>query len=81
MQLGRWCSDAFLTYISRQVLKFSTGISESMVQKDFYTVPEVDHVDPNDPRTRNTASFATASTSGGFAMGTRYPTAVVHTWV
>ena len=81
MLLGRWCSDAFLKYIRRQVLEFSAGISESMIQKDFYTVPEVEYVDPNDPRTRNTASFATASGNGGSAMGARYPTAAVHTWV
>lgn len=80
MLLGRWCSDAFLKNIRRQVLEFSPGISYSMIQKDFYTVPEVEHVDPNDPRTRNTASFAMTSTNG-FAMGARYPTAAVHTWV
>ena len=72
MLLGRWCSDSFLKYIRRQVLKFSAGISESMVQKDFYTVPDVEYVDPNDPRTRSTASFATASTNGGHAMGAHY---------
>ena len=49
-----------------------------MVNQDFDTVPEVEHVDPNDPRTRNTASFATASTNGGFTMGAPYPTAKVH---
>ena len=81
MLLGRWCSDSFLKYIRRQVLKFSAGISESMVQKDFYTVPDVEYVDPNDPRTRSTASFATASTNGGHAMGAHYPTTAVHTWV
>ena len=81
MLLGRWSSDAFLKYIRRQVLEFSSGISESMVQKECYTVPEVEYVDPNDPRTRNTASFATASLCGGRAMGVRYPNAAVHTWV
>ena len=80
MLIGRWSSDAFLKYIRRQVLEFSAGISESMVQKEFYTVPEVEYADPNDPRTRNTASFATASGNGGRAMGARYPTATVHTW-
>ena len=80
MLLGRWSSDAFLKYIRRQVLEFSKGISDSMVQMEFYTVPEVEYVDPNDPHTRNTASSATTS-SNGRAMGARYPTAAVHTWV
>ena len=81
MLLGRWSSDAFLKYIRRQVQEFSAGISESMVQKEFYTVPDVEHVDTYDPRTRNTASFATTSSGGGRAMGARYPNAAVHTWV
>ena len=80
MLLGRWSSDAFLKYIRRQILEFSKGISDSMVQMEFYTVPEVEYVDQNDPRTRNAASFATAS-SNGRAMGARYPNAAVHTWV
>lgn len=42
MLLGRWSSDTFLRYIRRQVLEFSSGISESMVNQEFYTVPDVE---------------------------------------
>ena len=80
MLLGRWSCDAFMRYIRSQVQEFSSGLSEVMVQKEFFTVPEVEQVTEDDPQTRNTASFATASSFGGRAMGARYPQPAVHTW-
>ena len=64
MLLGRWSSDAFLRYILRQVQEFSSGLSAAMVHKDFYTVPEIEVMDPNDPCIRNTGSFASSQASG-----------------
>lgn len=81
MLLGRWSSDAFLRYIRRQVQQFSEGLSTKMAAKEFFTIPEVEQIDPNDPRTRNTVSFATAAASGSHIRGARFPTPSVSTWV
>ena len=80
MLLGRWSSDAFLRYIRSQVQEFSSGLSAAMVHKNFYTVPEIEVIDPNDPRTRNTASFASSQASGNSTRGTRLLQPAVHTW-
>ena len=55
MLLGRWCSDAFLLYVRRQVQEFSAGVSADMIKCDqFYTVPDLhDEQDRLDPRTSN----------------------------
>ena len=50
MLLGRWSSDAFLRYIRRQVQEISEGLSQSIVKKEFFTIPEVRVVDTHDPR-------------------------------
>jgi hypothetical protein len=45
MLIGLWSSDAFLRYISRQVLQFRAGVSKRMVSaeaRDFFTVPDID---------------------------------------
>ena len=81
MLLGRWSSDAFLKYIRRQVQEFSSGLSRSMVNKEFFTIPEVETVDNNDPRTRNTASFSTTAASDSNPRGARFPSPAVHTWL
>ena len=81
MLLGRWSSDAFLKYIRRQVQEFSSGLSRSMIDKEFFTIPEVETVDNNDPRSRNTASFSTSAASGSNPRGTRFPSPAVHTWL
>jgi hypothetical protein len=40
MLLGRWSSDAFLRYIRKQVMEFSSGISTKMIQNEnFFTIP------------------------------------------
>jgi hypothetical protein len=40
MLIGRWASDAFLSYIEKQVLSFSKGVSRKMLFSDtFYNVP------------------------------------------
>ena len=45
MLQGRWSSEAFLLYVRRQVQQFSTGLSASMTQENFFTIPE--HVSLN----------------------------------
>ena len=71
MLLGRWCSDAFLKYIRRQIQELSSGLSETMINKEFFTIPEVEQVNTSDPRTRYTASFATTAASGTTTRGAR----------
>ena len=40
MLVGLWNSDAFLTYIEKQVREFTRGVSTRMLQKDtFYNTP------------------------------------------
>jgi len=40
MMIGRWHSNAFLTYIEKQVLQFSVGVSQAMLTYNtFYNVP------------------------------------------
>ena len=68
MLQGRWCSDAFLKYIRKQVQEFSIGVSTRMVSQNaynFYTTPDCtlafddDNEDlyiPNNPRSL-TSSF------------------------
>ena len=80
MLLGRWSSDAFLRYLRRQVLEFSRGLSEVMNENEFYTIPEIERVNPEDPQTRNTASFASAAGSGPTIVGARFPRPAVSTW-
>lgn len=47
MLLGRWCSDAFLRYIRRNVQEFSAGVSRKMIANPlFFTVPSADREDP-----------------------------------
>ena len=43
MLQGRWCSDAFLRYIRKQVKEFSKGVSEAMISNEsynFFTIPD-----------------------------------------
>ena len=41
MLQGRWRSQAFLTYIRRQVADFSSGLISRITDKnDFFTIPE-----------------------------------------
>jgi hypothetical protein len=43
MLIGRWSSDAFLRYIRRQVLQFSSGVASRMVcahTQNFFTLPD-----------------------------------------
>ena len=66
MLIGRWCSDAFLLYVRRQVQEFSTGISAEMIAIDHYfTIPDLEECDNLDPRTRNCRSFANTISLNG----------------
>ena len=82
MLLGRWSSDAFLLYIRRQVQEFSTGVSADMVsQENFFTIPDLEEHDPNDPRTRNSQSFAsTVSLNGPNASTEHTKRPALHVW-
>lgn len=57
MLIGRWSSDAFLTYLRPQILQWTSGLSSHMIQtNDFYkstatTTTEIMH--PEDPLMRN----------------------------
>jgi hypothetical protein len=53
MLIGRWSSDAFLRYIRRQVLQFSSGVAGRMVSspsQNFFTLPDFA---PDIPRTKS----------------------------
>ena len=82
MLIGRWCSDALLLYIRRQVQEFSTGISADMVSQDFFfTIPDLDESDILDPRTRNCRSFAnTISLNGLNAATDHVKRPALHVW-
>ena len=72
MLQGRWCSDAFLRYIRKQVKEFSEGVSEKMVSNEtysFFTIPDCtyDH-DENDPRTANNPRSLTSTYNGKSAF-------------
>ena len=82
MLLGRWCSDAFLLYIRRQVQEFSAGVSADMVShEDFFTIPDLVESDPLDPCTRNPQSFAnTISLNGPNAATAHAQRPAMHVW-
>ena len=82
MLLGRWCSDAFLLYIRRQVQEFSAGVSADMVShENFFTIPDLVESDPMDPRTRNPQSFAnTISLNGPNAATAHVQRPAMHAW-
>ena len=82
MLLGRWCSDAFLLYIRRQVQEFSAGVSADMVShENFFTIPDLVESDPMDPRTRNPQSFAnTISLNGPNAATAHVQRPAMHVW-
>ena len=82
MLLGRWCSDAFLLYVRRQVQEFSAGVSADMVSQDtFFTIPDLDEHDQLDPRSRNPQSFAnTISLNGPEAATAHVKRPAMHAW-
>ena len=82
MLLGRWCSNAFLLYIRRQVQEFSAGVSADMVSQDtFFTILDLDISDDADPRTRNCQSFAsTISLNGPKAAIEHSKRPAMHVW-
>ena len=82
MLIGRWCSDAFLLYIRRQVQEFSAGVSADMVsQEEFFTIPDLDTAEDADPRTRNCQSFAnTISLNGPNASIMHSKRPAMHVW-
>ena len=82
MLVGRWCSDAFLLYVRRQVQEFSAGISADMVAVDHYfTIPDLEECDSLDPRTRNCRSFAnTISLNDPNAATAHSKAPALHVW-
>ena len=65
MLQGRWCSDAFLRYIRKQVKEFSKGVSEAMISNEsfaFFTIPDcTDDTDLEDPRLPNNSRSLTSN--------------------
>lgn len=55
MLLGRWSSDAFLSYIEKQVKEFTRGISARMIKSDvFYNIPRArESTDPSSNKPRH----------------------------
>ena len=82
MLLGRWCSDAFLLYVRRQIQEFSAGVSADMVSNDeFFTIPDLEECDSLDPRTRNSQSFANTISLNGPNAGTAHVKCpAMHVW-
>ena len=73
MLIGRWCSDAFLLYVRRQIQEFSAGVSADMVSNEqFFTLPDLEECDSLDPRTRNSQSFANTISLNGPNAGTAH---------
>ena len=68
MLQGRWCSDAFLRYIRKQVKEFSKGVSEAMISNEsysFFTIPNcTDDTDLEDPRLPNNERSLTSTYVG-----------------
>ena len=71
MLQGRWCSDAFLRYIRKQVQEFSKGVSEAMICDEtyaFFTIPDLcEENDAEDPRIPNDPRSLTSSYNGNNA--------------
>ena len=59
MLVGFWSSDAFLNHVRKQVLETAKGISSNMLKNDMFRVLPSPSSAIDDPRTRNTESFAT----------------------
>ena len=72
MLQGRWCSDAFLRYIRKQVKEFSDGVSAAMVSLDtyaFFTIPDcLSTFDDGDPKIPNNPRSLTSSFNGSSAL-------------
>ena len=68
MLQGRWCSDAFLCYIRKQVKEFSKGVSEAMVSEEsfrFFTIADnTDDSNLEDPRLPGDQRSLTSSIYG-----------------
>ena len=64
---GRWCSDAFLHYIYKQVKEFSKGFSKAMISKrsfNFYTIADSNtNTTLEDPRLSNNHCSLTSTSS------------------
>ena len=70
MLVGRWSSDAFLSYIKKQVKEFTRGVSSRMLARDtFYNVPLA--LPSQEPPTNNNKSFHRTNSNvfGGRRVG------------
>ena len=78
MLQGRWGSDAFLTYIRKQVREFSSGVSHQMIQHDtFYNVVVDEERDDEDPAFRGDRNnFA----NNGSNTGATFLAPRIHVW-
>ena len=78
MLQGRWGSDAFSTYIRKQVKEFSSNVSHRMILQDsFYNVVMDDARDREDPTIQGDQhNFATI----GSNTGAPFTTPRMHVW-
>jgi hypothetical protein len=67
MLMGRWSSDAFMRYLTKQVISLSHGIAAKMLTfEEFYMVPDFVHTSADgDPRTRNNTNLSTTQNFNG----------------
>lgn len=70
MLLGRWSSDAFLTYIRPQVQEWTSGMSTNMLKHDSFHLadPNIQNNKrhPSDPLLRNDQRSVLGSLSASF---------------
>ena len=78
MLQGRWSSDAFLTYIRKQVKEFSSNVSHQMIQHNaFYDAVMKDDRDDKDPAFRGDQhNFA----NSGSNTGAPFLAPRIHVW-
>jgi len=67
MLMGRWSSDVFMRYLTKQVISLSHGIAAKMLTfEEFYMVPDFVHTSAaGDPRMRNNTNLSTTQNFNG----------------
>ena len=50
MLMGRWKSDAFISYLRRHALEFCQGMLKSLLQHEFFSACDTPRASPWDPQ-------------------------------
>ena len=76
MLMGRWKSDAFISYLRRHVLEFCQGMSKSLLQHEFFSSMQPPLASPWDPRQplRRFASHGPCSLASTQSIFASHPT-------